>query len=69
MAQKDPIGAFAEQCCHDDDILKCKTRQEVFNEINTFLQKQYKGKASTEHISHVAEDVTESVCLQLNINQ
>lgn len=68
MAQ-DPIGQFAEQCCKDADILKCKTRDEVFNEINTYLQNAYKGRASKEHIANVADDVTESVCLKLNIPQ
>lgn len=64
---KDPIGAFADVCCKDQNILKCKNSKEVFNEINTFLQEKYNGKASVEHIKHIAEDVTESVCLKLNL--
>ena len=66
---KDSIGQFAEQCCKDKDILACKTRKEVFNEINTFLQNAYKGRASVAKIEAVADDVTESVCLKLNIPQ
>lgn len=65
--QQDPIGQFADQCCKDKDILKCKTRKEVFNEINNCLQAAYKGKASVEHIRNVADDVTESVCIKLKI--
>lgn len=64
---QDPIGIFADQCCKDKDILKCKTRKEVFNEINNFLQTSYKGRASVEHIKNVADDVTESVCIKLGI--
>ncbi len=69
MAQNDPIGLFADKCCKDADILKCKTYKEVFNEINTYLQSVYKGMATKEHIANIADDVTESVCLKLNIPQ
>ena len=60
---------FIEQCCKDKDILACKTYKEIFNKINGFLQKTYKGKASKAHIKNVAEDITESVALRLGIEQ
>lgn len=41
--------------------------KEVFTKINKFLQKEYKGRAPKEHIKHIAEDITESICIKLNI--
>ena len=67
--QQDPIGQFADQCCKDKDILACTTREQVFNQINDCLQTAYKGRASKAKIEAVADDVTESVCIKLNIPQ
>ena len=63
----DPIGQFADLCCKDKEILKCKTAEEVFNTINNHLQQAYKGRATERKIASVASDVTVSVCLKLNI--
>ena len=62
------LEGFIEDCCKDKEILACKTSKEVFNVINTFLQKTYKGETSKERIAFIAEDVAESVCLKLNID-
>lgn len=43
------------------------TEREIFAKVNKYLQEQYKGRATKEHISHVAKDVTESICLTLKI--
>ena len=70
MAKKqvqDPIGEFAAKCCKEDDIIACKTSKEVFKIINDFLQKKYEGKAAESYIRSIADDVTESICLKLNI--
>lgn len=63
----DPIGQFADICCKDEEILRCKTAEEVFNTINGHLQKTYKGRATERKIASVAKDVTVSVCLKLHI--
>ena len=63
----DPIGQFADICCKDEEILRCKTAEEVFNTINSHLQKTYKGRATERKIASVAKDVTVSVCLKLHI--
>ena len=64
----DTLGGFIEECCKDKEILVCKTSKEVFKVINTCLQKAYKGEASKERITFIAEDIAESVCLKLNID-
>ena len=64
----DTLGGFIEDCCKDKEILACKTSKEVFNVINTCLQKTYKGKKSKESIAFIAEDIAESVCLKLNVD-
>ena len=65
--EDDPIGQFADICCKDEEILRCKTADEVFNTINSHLQKTYKGRATEMKIASVAKDVTVSVCLKLHI--
>lgn len=50
------------------DFTSDYTEKEIFAKVNKYLQEQYKGRATKEHISHVAEDVTESICLTLNIS-
>ena len=65
--EDDPIGQFADICCKDEEILRCKTAEEVFNTINGHLQKTYKGRATERKIASVAKDVTVSVCLKLHI--
>lgn len=60
---------FVNQCCEDKDILACKTSEEVREEIYGCVYPAYKGKASDGKINAVIDDITESVCLRLNIPQ
>ena len=64
---EDPIGQFADICCKDEEVLACKTAEDVFNVINGHLQQTYKGRATERKIASVARDVTVSVCLKLGI--
>lgn len=43
------------------------TQSKILKKVNGFLQEKYKGKAPKAHIKNIAEDVTESICLKLNI--
>lgn len=63
-----PIDQFVELCCQDKEILSFNTCKQVFNYINTALQDHYKGRANQQYIEGIADDVTESVCLRLNIS-
>ena len=60
---------FVEQCCNDEEIRSCKTYKEVHAIIHEALFKAYVGRASTERINAVVDDIVESICLTLNIPQ
>lgn len=55
-----PIDQFVELCCQDKEILSFNTCKQVFN--------YYRGRANQQYIEGIADDVTESVCLRLNIS-
>ena len=44
------------------------TNKEVFSSVNKFLQRKYKGKAFINNIRAVADDITESICIELGIS-
>jgi hypothetical protein len=58
-----------KQCCEDSAIKNSKTSNEVRQILYEFIYPEYKGKASVEKINAVIDDITESVCLRLNIPQ
>ena len=56
-----------KQCC--TECAGMKTRKEVFKYIFKELWRDYKGKAPKWRVEHVADDITESVCLRLGITE
>ena len=46
-----------------------KTQKEVYDWLVADLTETYKGRAPKWRIESVAEDITESICLKLNIKQ
>ena len=68
MAQnQDQIGRIAEKFCNDSRIKACKTYKEVRDSICTLLAAHY--HCATKYVLPYADDIAESVCLELNIPQ
>lgn len=57
-----------EAFCGEPEIKKCQTYQEVYKEIEEFLSHKYPN-SSAEKIQEVSDDITESICLRMNIPQ
>lgn len=60
---------FVEQCADFCKKANMRTQKEIYDWLNADLQEAYKGRAPKWKIESVAEDVTESICLKLNIHQ
>lgn len=60
---------FVEQCAKFCKTAGLKTQKAIYEWLNSDLQKDYKGRAPKWKIASIAEDVTESICLKLNIPQ
>lgn len=71
MANKEnkKFEKFVEQCADFCKKANMKTQKEIYDWLNADLQEAYKGRAPKWKIESVAEDVTESICLKLNIHQ
>ena len=46
-----------------------KSQKQIYDWLLSDLMKTYKGRAPKWRIESVAEDITESICLKLNIPQ
>ena len=60
---------FINQCADFCKTVGLKTQKEVYNWLVADLTETYKGRASKWRIESVAEDITESICMKLNIRQ
>ena len=60
---------FVEQCVKFCKSAGLTTQQSIYEWLNNDLQNDYKGRAPKWKIESVAEDITESICLKLNIKQ
>lgn len=60
---------FVEQCADFCKKAGLKTQKAIYEWLVADLMESYKGKAPKWKIESVAEDVTESICLKLNIAQ
>jgi disulfide oxidoreductase YuzD len=71
MLNKDDkkVQVFIKQCADFCKSNGLKTQKEVYDWLVADLTKTYKGRAPKWKIESVAEDITESVCLELNIHQ
>ena len=54
--------------CEDKDIKACKTSKEVRKCLHNYIYPKYKGRVSDGKINAVIDDILESVCLKLNID-
>ena len=60
---------FVQQCADFCKTAGLKTQKEVYDWLVADLTETYKGRAPKWRIESVAEDITESICLKLNIKQ
>ena len=54
--------------CGEDEIKACKSSSEVRSVLRKWLQGKYKGQMHVGKINAVADDLAESVCLKLGID-
>lgn len=54
--------------CGEKEIKACKSSSEVRSVLRKWLQDKCKGKAHVGKINAVADDIAESVCLKLGID-
>jgi hypothetical protein len=59
------INQYADFC----KAAGLKTQKEVYDWLVADLTETYNGRAPKWRIESVAEDITESICLKLNIKQ
>ena len=63
------VQKFINQCVDFCKKAGMKTQKQVYEWLLADLMETYKGKAPKWRIESVAEDLTESICLKLNIHQ
>ena len=63
------VQKFINQCADFCKTACLKTQKEVYDWLVADLTETYKGRAPKWKIESVAEDITESICLKLNIKQ
>ena len=63
------VQKFINKCADFCKTAGLKTQKEVYDWLVADLTDTYKGRAPKWKIESVAEDVTESICLKLNIHQ
>ena len=63
------VQKFINQCADFCKTARLKTQKEVYDWLVADLTDTYKGRAPKWKIESVAEGITESICLKLNIHQ
>jgi len=63
------VQKFINQCADFCKTAGLKTQKEVYDWLVADLTETYKGRAPKWRIESVAEDITESIYLKLNIKQ
>jgi hypothetical protein len=63
------VQKFINQCADFCKTAGLKTQKDVYDWLVGDLTETYKGRTPKWKIESVAEDITESVCLKLNIKQ
>ena len=63
------VQKFINQCAEFCKTAGLKTQKEVYDWLVADLTDTYKGRAPKWKIESIAEDITESICLKLNIRQ
>ena len=63
------VQKFINQCADFCKTASLKTQKEVYDWLVADLTETYKGRAPKWKIESIAEDITKSICLKLNIHQ
>lgn len=63
------VQKYINECANFCKKAGLKTQKEVYNWLVADLTETYNGRAPKWKIESVAEDITESICLKLNIHQ
>ena len=63
------VQKFIKQCADFCKKANMKSQQQIYDWLVADLTETYKGRAPKWRIESVAEDITESICLKLNIKQ
>lgn len=63
------VQKFINQCADFCKTAGLKTQKEVYDWLMADLTEAYKGCAPKWRIESIAENITESVCMKLNIKQ
>ena len=59
---------FIQQCVAEFTKLGYTKKTEIHEYLHKLLTKEYKGRAPQAKIDAVCDDIVESVCLQMNID-
>lgn len=63
------VQKFINQCAEFCKTAGLKTQKDVYDWLVADLTDTYNGRAPKWKIESIAEDITESVCLKLNIRK
>ena len=63
------VQKFINECANFCKKAGMKTQKQVYEWLLADLMETYKGKAPKWKLESIAEDITESICLKLNIHQ
>lgn len=63
------VQSFIIQCAYFCKNAGMKTQKQVYEWLLADLMETYNGKAPKWKLEWIAEDITESICLKLNIHQ
>lgn len=63
------IQRYINQCADFCKTANMKSQKQIYDWLVADLTEAYKGRAPKWRIESVAEDLTESICLKLNIHQ
>lgn len=63
------VQKFVNQCADFCKTASMKSQKQIYDWLLADLMETYKGRAPKWRIESVAEDITESICLKLNIHQ
>ena len=63
------VQSFIIQCAYFCKNAGMKSQKQIYDWLVSDLTETYKGRAPKWRIESVAEDITESICLKLNIKQ
>lgn len=54
--------------CKEPEIIKCKTREEVYKEMEEYLINRYGELTPDEKIKNIANEITNGICEKMNID-